>query len=94
VLSVGVPAFCGARSCIFVKNLPHNHIQATLTLPLKKQNNSLARSWLSLGPILDRTRAIEGDDLVWMGDAFVAVGIVVVDAAADFDVDGIYGAGM
>lgn len=32
---------------------------------------------------------------IWygQGDAFVVVGIVVVDAAADFDVDGVYGAG-
>ena len=33
--------------------------------------------------------------MIWYGpgDAFVVVGMVVVDAAADFDVDGIYGAG-
>jgi hypothetical protein len=37
--------------------------------------------------ILDRARAVEADDLEWRWDTFVVVGIVVVDAAAEFGVD-------
>ena len=43
--------------------------------------------------ILDRARAIEANDLVWTWDAFIVVGIVVVDAAAEFGIDEIYGVG-